>query len=157
MLLTKVTPGVGLLWFVARREWRSLALALGMTAAVILVTAVLLPRQWLDWMAMLASSSGAAPPWPALPVPVIPRLVVAAAIVWWGAQRGYRWAVSLAAAISVPALWPGAFAILAACWPLRRRADVIAMTDVASAPAASPDYHAADARKSRGEPRPSSA
>jgi len=29
VLLTKVTPGVGLLWFAARREWRSLALAVG--------------------------------------------------------------------------------------------------------------------------------
>ena len=29
VLLTKVTPGVGLLWFAVRREWRSLAIALG--------------------------------------------------------------------------------------------------------------------------------
>ncbi len=28
-ILTKVTPGVGLLWFLVRREWRSLAIALG--------------------------------------------------------------------------------------------------------------------------------
>jgi hypothetical protein len=34
MLLTKVTPGVGLLWFVFRREWRSLAIAIGVTAAI---------------------------------------------------------------------------------------------------------------------------
>ena len=32
VLLTKVTPGVGLLWFAVRREWRSLAIALGATA-----------------------------------------------------------------------------------------------------------------------------
>src|SRR5690348_6311250 len=31
VLLTKVTPGVGLLWFAVRREWRSLAVALGAT------------------------------------------------------------------------------------------------------------------------------
>ena len=29
VLLTKVTPGVGLLWFAVRREWRSLAIAVG--------------------------------------------------------------------------------------------------------------------------------
>ena len=34
VLLTKVTPGVGLLWFAFRREWRSLAIALGATAAI---------------------------------------------------------------------------------------------------------------------------
>jgi hypothetical protein len=34
MFLTKVTPGVGVLWFLVRREWRSLAIALGVTAAI---------------------------------------------------------------------------------------------------------------------------
>ena len=32
VLLTKITPGIGLLWFVVRREWRQLAIALGATA-----------------------------------------------------------------------------------------------------------------------------
>ena len=32
ILLTKVTPGVGLLWFVFRREWRNLGIALAATA-----------------------------------------------------------------------------------------------------------------------------
>jgi len=34
-ILTKVTPGVGLLWFAVRREWRSLAIALGATATLV--------------------------------------------------------------------------------------------------------------------------
>jgi hypothetical protein len=145
VLLTKVTPGIGLLWFVARREWRALILALGATAGVAAITAVLLPQQWLDWVAMLASSAGTPPPWPALPVPLVPRLTVAAAVVWWGARRDHRWTVPLAAAISVPALWPGAFAMLAACWPLRRRADETVPEGIASVSAATPDYHAPDA------------
>ena len=33
-VLTKVTPGVGLLWFAVRREWRPLAIALVTTAAI---------------------------------------------------------------------------------------------------------------------------
>ena len=32
VLLTKVTPGIGLLWFAVRREWRALGIALGVTA-----------------------------------------------------------------------------------------------------------------------------
>ena len=32
VLLTKVTPGVGLVWFAARREWRHLAIASGVDA-----------------------------------------------------------------------------------------------------------------------------
>src|SRR4051794_38013003 len=34
VLLTKITPGVGILWFAVRREWRSLAIALGATLLV---------------------------------------------------------------------------------------------------------------------------
>src|SRR4029453_16027075 len=41
MLLTKVTPGVGLLWFLVRREWRALAIAIGLTAAIVAVSFVL--------------------------------------------------------------------------------------------------------------------
>lgn len=146
VLLTKVTPGIGLLWFVARREWRSLGIALGATGAIVAVTAVLLPTQWVSWLNMLAQTSGTQPPWPALPIPLWLRLPAAAAIVWWGAKRDLRWTVPVAAAISVPALWPGAFAILAACWPLRHRATLPARQP-------DPDYHAPDARQPRGRPR----
>ncbi|MDQ3870361.1 MAG: glycosyltransferase 87 family protein, partial [Chloroflexota bacterium] len=43
LLLTKITPGVGLLWFALRREWRSFALAVGATAAIAAVSFVLAP------------------------------------------------------------------------------------------------------------------
>lgn len=119
VLLTKVTPGIGLLWFAARREWRQLAVAIGATALIAAATFVFLPAQWLGWLGMLRDSAGTPPPWPALPIPLWVRLPVAAAIVVAGARRDARWTVPVAAAISVPALWPGAFAILAACWPLR--------------------------------------
>ncbi|HUP83530.1 MAG TPA: glycosyltransferase 87 family protein [Candidatus Limnocylindria bacterium] len=119
VLLTKVTPGIGLLWFAARREWRSLAIALGATAGIVALTAVVLPTQWIGWIQMLRDSAATPPPWPALPVPLLARLPVAAAIVLWGARRDAYWTVPVAAAISLPALWPGGFAILAACWPLR--------------------------------------
>lgn len=126
VLLTKVTPGIGLLWFAARREWRSLGIALGATAAIVLVTAVFLPTQWMGWVSMLTQSAGTPPPWPALPIPLWLRLPVAAAIVLWGARRDARWTVPVAAALALPALWPGGFAILAACWPLRHRAEATA-------------------------------
>ncbi len=149
VLLAKVTPGIGLLWFVARREWRSLAIALGATTAIAAATAVFLPTQWLEWLTILVTGAGTQPPWPALPIPIWVRLPVAAAIVWWGAKRDARWTVPLAAALSVPALWPGAFAILAACWPLRGHAQA-----GAAAAREDPDYHAPDARQPGGERKP---
>ena len=38
VLLTKVTPGIGLLWFAVRREWRSLAIALAATVVIAAVS-----------------------------------------------------------------------------------------------------------------------
>lgn len=112
---------LGLLWFVARREWRQLVIALGVTAAIVAVTAVALPGQWLGWLEMLRDSAGVPPPWPALPIPLWLRLPVAAAIVWWGARRDARWTVPLGATIALPALWLGGLAMLVGCWPLRSR------------------------------------
>jgi hypothetical protein len=34
ILLTKITPGVGLLWFAVRREWRSLAIVAVATGGI---------------------------------------------------------------------------------------------------------------------------
>lgn len=118
VLLTKVTPGIGLLWFVARREWRHLAVALSATAGIAAVSAVFLPAQWLAYLQMLLERTGDAPPWPALPIPLWLRLPVAAALIWWGARRDARWTVPLGVTLSLPWLWPGGFAVLAACWRL---------------------------------------
>ncbi len=46
VLLTKVTPGVGLLWFAVRREWRQLAIALGVTAVIVAASVALDGRLW---------------------------------------------------------------------------------------------------------------
>ena len=43
VLLTKVTPGIGLLWFAVRREWRPLMIALGATAAIAGLTFIIVP------------------------------------------------------------------------------------------------------------------
>ena len=43
VLLSKVTPGIGLVWFAVRREWRSLAIALAVTAAIVAVSFALAP------------------------------------------------------------------------------------------------------------------
>ena len=44
--ITKVTPGIGVLWFAARGEWRSLGIALGATAAVVGASMAIDPRAW---------------------------------------------------------------------------------------------------------------
>ena len=53
-LLTKVTPGIGLLWFAVRREWHSLWVAIWVTAAIFAVSSAIDPTNWAGWLTMLS-------------------------------------------------------------------------------------------------------
>jgi hypothetical protein len=119
VLLTKVTPGIGLLWFAVRREWRSLGIALGATAAIVAVSFVLAPKHWMDWFVSLARTTQDDPPL-AIHVPLLWRSVAAAALVIWGARTDRRWTVVVAATISLPTLWVHGLAMLAGVIALRR-------------------------------------
>lgn len=123
VLLTKVTPGVGLLWFAFRREWRQLGTALVATAAVIAASMAWGgPGLWLDWLRSLAASSSGTSDtiaWLMPPLPV--RLLFAAALIAWAAPRDTRWMLPVACLIALPSLWMTSFSILAACAPLSSR------------------------------------
>ncbi len=118
VLLTKITPGIGLLWFAVRREWRSLAIALGATVAVVAVSAALNPNLWLQWRDVLFNNLGKNGTWAAVPIPFIVRLPVAVLLVIWGARKNHRWTVPVAAMLALPALWYGGLSIMLATLPL---------------------------------------
>ncbi len=107
MLLTKITPGVGLLWFVVRREWRNLAIALGGTALVVAVSFAIMPEAWFQWAEVLSRVAGRDGTWAAVPIPFVVRVPFAVAIVVWGAWTGRRWTVPVAGMLALPALWYG--------------------------------------------------
>lgn len=119
VLLTKITPGVGLLWFVVRREWRSLAIALGTTVAVVVVSYVVWPTAWVQWMEVLGRVAGRDGTWAAVPIPFVIRFPVAVAVVVWGAWTGRRWTVPVAGMLALPALWYGGLSMLLAVIALR--------------------------------------
>lgn len=111
VFLTKITPGVGLLWFVVRREWRNLAIAVGATLALTLVGVLVAPHLWYDWYQSLrvtgpATGSNQI----AIPLPV--RIAAAAALVVWGARTDRRWTVVVAATLALPTLWFHGLAML---------------------------------------------
>jgi hypothetical protein len=124
-LLTKVTPGVSLLWFVVRREWRSLAIALGATAAISAVSFAIAPGAWFDWFRFLETSSATGATqndwYQFLFPPLWLRLSGAAVLVVWGARTDRRWVVPVATMIAMPVLWVTSPAVLAAIPRLRRR------------------------------------
>ncbi len=124
VVLTKVTPGLGLVWFAVRREWRALAIALGVTAAIVGVSMVLDWHLWEEWFSFLTGTpEGGSVAQFQIAIPLLIRLPFAFVLVAWGALTDRRWTVPLAATLALPVLWVSGFAICAACLPLLRRAD----------------------------------
>jgi hypothetical protein len=122
VLLTKVTPGIGLLWFAIRREWRPLAWVTLATAAIVAISVLIGGiGLWEDWIRLLASNAGTSRTFDygffAMP-PFGFRLPFALAVIAWAAVTGRRWAVPIAAFLALPVIWPSGYALLAAVPPL---------------------------------------
>ena len=114
VLLTKVTPGVGLLWFVVRREWRNLLIALAATAAIAAVSFAIAQPPWFDWVALLRNDGGQESG------RLLIRIAIAAGVVVWGAWRDRAWTVPLAGLIALPVVWSDSFSMLLGCVALSR-------------------------------------
>jgi hypothetical protein len=123
VLLTKITPGVGLLWFAVRREWRSLAIALGATAAIAAASFVADPSVWFDWLRALTFQHDPTDTDLFTNAPLVLRILFAAGLVIWGAKRNQRWTVLVAALIALPVVWTFAVVMLVGLAPLLRTSD----------------------------------
>ncbi len=122
VVLTKVTPGVGLLWFAVRREWRSLGIALGATGTVSLAAAIVAPQLWREWVDSIISNL-AEPQYYSIPPTAPVRLPLAALLVIWGARTDRPWTVGVAAALGLPIIWPHGLVVALAAVPFLRRGD----------------------------------
>jgi hypothetical protein len=105
VLLTKVTPGIGLFWFVVRRDWRALAEVLAVTVVAVVVSAIVVPDLWPQWLRLLAESSTLPDPGAFGVVPRWLRYLLAFGLVAWGARTDRRWLVPIAAGIATPVSW----------------------------------------------------
>lgn len=132
VLLTKITPGVGLLWFVVRREWRELAIALGATGLIVAVSFLVWSDAWRAWGEVLSRVAGRDGTWAAVPIPFIARFPVAVAVVVWGAWTGRRWTVPVAGMLALPALWYGGLSMLLAVIALRENVAPVRPADAAA-------------------------
>ena len=119
-LLTKPTCGVGLLWYLVRGEWRRLAAALGVTAAIAALSFAVAPTLWPKWIDYVLET-GVAPDvgtafW--VPIPLLIRLPAAALLVIWGARTDRPWTLPTASMLALPVLWMVGLAMLAGAFAL---------------------------------------
>lgn len=93
-ILTKVTAGVGLLWFAARGEWRRLLQGVGGLAVVVLVSYAVEPTKWHAWLQFLLEHRDGTPD---TRISFLLRCLLAIAFVVIGARK--QWPVLIAPAM----------------------------------------------------------
>lgn len=120
VLLTKVTPGIGLLWFVLRRRWRDLAIVSGVTAAVAAVSFALGPGRWLEYLTLITGSP--APSVAPYYLPLWVRLGPALAFIAWGGWSGKRWPVVVGGTLALPVFYTISPSMLVGALPFAREA-----------------------------------
>lgn len=120
VLLTKVSPGIGLLWFALRRQWRMLGIALAVTALIAGISLVQNPDAWRGWIALI--TSGQMPSVKPFYLPLTVRLPVAAAFVIAAGLTGKRWPVVVGATLALPVFYPISSSMLVGVLPFLREA-----------------------------------
>lgn len=96
-LLTKITPGLGPVWFATRREWRQLAISIWVTLAIAGVSFAIGPGAWSDWFHLLRSSAGTdSTAWI--------HIAAGAALCVVGALTNRRWLLAPAVVLACPVL-----------------------------------------------------
>ncbi|MFI5260983.1 MAG: hypothetical protein ACHQZR_00345 [Candidatus Limnocylindrales bacterium] len=113
-LLTKVSTGIGLIWFPVHDGWRRLVAPLLVTATLAGVSYLWWPDPWHAWVALLTAGASGGGDWffPA-------RLVLALVVIVWGARTDRRWTVPAALVLASPILFLNSLTILAALPRLR--------------------------------------
>jgi hypothetical protein len=107
-LLTKVGPGVGILWFAFRGEWRNFGVGLGVALSIAAVTFVLDPGLWIRWVSFVAGNAGSPSPIAAIGFAPL-RFALAIALIGWGARTNRPWTVPFACGIASFALYEWSF------------------------------------------------
>jgi hypothetical protein len=96
-LLTKITPGVGLLWFAVRRDWRALGGAVAVTAIVAATSYLLAPGAWQGWIRFLYDNAGSDGTLPY-------RVLLGAGLAVLAARRNAAWLLGPAVLVASPVL-----------------------------------------------------
>lgn len=115
-LLTKVTPALGPVWFLARGEWRKLVVAVGWALLVSAGSFALAPdlwREWWDFLSTYAASTDDKVGASFLP-PLAVRIPLVLAFVVWGARTNRVWTLPVGMALLSPVSGMGQMVVLLA-------------------------------------------
>ncbi len=115
-VLTKVSTGVGLLWYLARGEWRRLVEIAGLLMLVVGCAYLVQPQDWNAWVEMLIRNRSAGQDGPAL---LVIRLVAAVTLTVLAARADAPWMLAFALVLANPVSWATGLTMLAAIPRLR--------------------------------------
>lgn len=118
-LLTKVTPGIGLLWYAGRREWRKVLVGLGVTAGIFAASFLISPEAWSEWFGILYANATAPAVDGDVRLPPLPyRLAIAAVLVLIAGWRGWPLLLPPALILALPVFWFATLTLLLAWFRL---------------------------------------
>lgn len=115
VLLTKVTPGVGVLYHVGRRQWRAVGIAVGATLGIVVLTWPFGP--WPEWIDVLRSGPGTYPTVNFI-APLAVRIAIGAVLCLAAAR--WVWLLPIGMIVAMPGILPSSLALLAAIPRLMR-------------------------------------
>ena len=96
-LLTKVTVGLGPVWFAARGQWLHVARAIGATVLIAAISFAFDPQQWRDWVTFLVNHRGA-------DAYLLYRVAAAVVLVVIAARRRTLWLLAPAMVLASPVI-----------------------------------------------------
>ena len=118
--IVKISPGLGIVYLVLRRRWRDALIAITVGTLMVVVSFVLDPRLWGDFIAAVRDQPGSTGN-SLVPLPYVVRALIGLALAVAGGMLGRRRGeLLLVAAITIanPNLALNGFAVLAAAVPI---------------------------------------
>jgi hypothetical protein len=116
--LAKITPCLGPIWFVARGEWRRLAIFCTCLAIVVGVSIAANSEAWMEWVSFLANKSDGGYTG-ALPIPIGVRVAAAVAVTVMAARTDRVWLLPVGMTMATPVFAFSALTMLCAIPRLR--------------------------------------
>lgn len=121
-VLTKITVGIGLLWFVIRGDWRRVAQGVAVSAGVVTASYFLSPNQWHAWLEfLLAHTDGTRDG----SISFLVRCSLAFILIVVGARKQWFWLMAPAIVLASPALALTTLTLLTAIPRLAMRVNAV--------------------------------